>query len=79
MTSNIVVVLVDSRNLILSDASNSSIIFRESFNHMADTFLHEDFTRGLVSNQNFVDLSPNVYSATLFSDFSNPGLFLASN
>uniref|UniRef100_A0A0E0H2X3 Receptor-like serine/threonine-protein kinase n=1 Tax=Oryza nivara TaxID=4536 RepID=A0A0E0H2X3_ORYNI len=87
-SNNTVAVLLNSGNLVLSDASNSSIIFWESFSHMTDTFLPgakmgwnkaTGFTHGLVSSKNSGDLSPGVYSATPSSDFANPGLFLAWN
>ncbi|PUZ37820.1 hypothetical protein GQ55_9G149800 [Panicum hallii var. hallii] len=71
-TNNTVAMLLNSGDLILSDASNLTAIFWRSFDHMTDTFLPGArmgrskvtgrWSHGLVSNKNSRDLSPGIYS-----------------
>ncbi|KAL6894595.1 hypothetical protein ACP4OV_008693 [Aristida adscensionis] len=69
-TSDTVAVLLNTGNLVLSDASNTTMAFWESFDHMTDTFLPgakmgwnkvTGRVHGLVSNKNSIDLSPGTY------------------
>ncbi|XP_072148985.1 G-type lectin S-receptor-like serine/threonine-protein kinase At2g19130 [Setaria viridis] len=87
-TKKTIAVLLNSGNLALSDAANSSIVFWESFSHMTDTFLPgaklgwskvTGLTHRIMSNRNTLDLSPGVYSAGPLANTTNRGFFLVWN
>ncbi|XP_012701627.1 G-type lectin S-receptor-like serine/threonine-protein kinase At2g19130 [Setaria italica] len=87
-TNNTIAVLLNSRDLVLSDASNSTTIFWRSFDHMTDTFLPgarvsrnkvTGWTHGLVSNKNSHDLSPGIYSGRPSPESANFELLLSWN